>query len=78
MAVCPNWKGEPFEGFGHEDCVLTPGEDGYTRVQWKRKLMDLENATICLVFRFRKTKLYAFRGEVVRTAERYYEGAPTA
>ena len=78
VAVCPNWKGEPFEGFGHEDCVLIPGEDGYTRVQWKRKLMDLENATICLVFRFRKTKLYAFRGEVVRTAERYYEGAPTA
>ncbi len=40
--------------------------------------MELENATVSLVFRFQKTKLYAFQGELIRTAERYYEGAPTA
>ena len=78
VAVCPTWKSEPFEGFGFEDCTLTPGGDGYTQVQWKRKLMELENATVSLVFRFQKTKLYAFQGELIRTAERYYEGAPTA
>lgn len=77
VAVCPTWKSKPFEGFGFEDCTLTPGEDGYTRVAWKRRLMELENATVSLVFRFRKTKLYAFQGELIRTAERYYEGAPT-
>ena len=40
--------------------------------------MDLENATVCIQFRFRKAKLYALRGEVVRAGERYYEGAPMA
>lgn len=77
-AVCPNWKSEPFEGFDFSDCVLTPLEEGYTRIRWKRELMDLENAVVSIVFRFRKTKLYALRGEVVRCGERYYEGAPMA
>lgn len=77
-AVCSTWKSEPLEGFGFEDCTLTPGEDGYTRITWKRELMDLENATVCVRFRFRRAKLYALRGEVVRAGERYYEGAPMA
>lgn len=77
-AVCSNWKGEPLEGFGFEDCTLTPGEDGYTRIKWKRELMDLENAIVCIKFRFKKTRLYALRGEVVRWGEHYYEGAPMA
>lgn len=77
-ALCPSWKEAPYEGFGFEDCVLAPGEDGYTRVRWSREMMDLETATVCLVIRFRNTKVYAIRGELVRQGERYYEGAPMA
>lgn len=77
VALAPSWKDEPYEGFGFEDCELTPEADGYTRVQFRgRELMDLEIATVCLIFRFHKTKLYALRGEIVQQAERYYEGAP--
>lgn len=77
-AICPSWKDAPYQGFGYEDCVLTPGKDGYTRISFRnKKLMDLENATACVVFRFRNARLYGLRGEVVRQGERYYEGAPT-
>ena len=45
-------------------------EDVYKRqVQFRgRELMDLEIATVCLIFRFHKTKLYALRGEIVQQA----------
>lgn len=77
-AICPSWKDAPYQGFGYKDCVLTPGKDGYTRISFRnKKLMDLENATACVVFRFRNARLYGLRGEVVRQGERYYEGAPT-
>ena len=78
LAVCPSWKEAPYEGFGFADCVLTPGEDGYTNVSFKeKKLTDLEINTICLVIRLRSTKLYAIQGEIIKQAERYYEGAAT-
>lgn len=77
VAVCPRWNAEPYEGFGFGDCMLTSGDDGYTNISFRGKqLTDLETATLCLVFRFRNTKLYAIRGEIVQQAERYYEGAP--
>ncbi len=76
VALCPSWNAEPYEGFGFTDCVLTPEPDGYTAVKWSKAPMELDFATVNLVFRFSNTKLYGFRGEIERKAERYYEGAP--
>ncbi len=75
-AVCPNWKTEPYEGFGYEDCAITSSEDGYLRIQWKRPLTSLENAGFSLVFRFADAKLFAIRGDITPQTGRYYEGAP--
>lgn len=75
-ALCPSWRSAPYEGFGFDDCVLTPGTDGYTDVHWSRDMMELETATACLVIRFQNARFYAFRGDVARQGERYYEGAP--
>ena len=76
VAVVPTWRDEPYAGFGFDDCVLTPGEDGYTDVSFKnRRLTDLETGIVCLVIRMRGAKVYAIRGEIVKRAERYYEGA---
>ncbi len=71
-SLCPGWKETPYEGFGFEDCVLTPQEDGYTRISFRnRELMDLETAAVCIVFRFRRARLYGMRGEMVRRGNRY-------
>lgn len=74
-ALCPNRMGEPYEGFGYDDCVLTPGEDGYWQIRWKAPLTSLENRRFSFVFRFANTKLFAIKGDVTPQTSRYYEGA---
>ena len=75
-AVCPNWKSDPYDGFGFDDCVMTPGEDGWLRLRWSKPLTSFENAGFSVIFRFTGAKLYAMKGEITPQTSRYYEGAP--
>lgn len=76
-AVCPKYDGSPYEGYSYEDSELTPEENGYIRISFRGKsLADLRAVPACVVIRFRNTKLYALRGDLVRRADRHYEGVP--
>lgn len=75
VSLHSNWRNEAYEGFSAEDCELSPAENGYMRVQWKRPLTSLENASFCFVFQFEKVKLYAIKGDIIPQNLRYYEGA---
>lgn len=75
-ALCTNWRSEPFEGYGFADCVLTPRDDGYLTLRWKKPLTALENTGFSIVFHFSGTKLFAMKGEITPQTSRYYEGAP--
>ena len=75
-ALRPNWRSEPFEGFGFDDCVLTPRADGWTDIHWKYPLTHLEGTGFSLVFRFTKAGLFALNAEITPQTARYYEGAP--
>lgn len=75
VSLHPNWRSPAYEGFSAEDCTLSPAENGYYRVQWKRPLTCLESDPFCLIFHFTDARLYALKGEIIPQSLRYYEGA---
>lgn len=62
---------EPMEGYGFDDAVLEPAEDGYYRVRFAKPLLDLDTKNPCIVIRAKNVRLYTLRGELVINSTRY-------
>ena len=62
---------KPIEGYGFEDSVLEPGEDGYYSVRFTKPLMDLYTKNPCIVIKSNHAKLYAIRGALIINSSRY-------
>lgn len=72
VALFAQYRDEaPMEGYGFDDAIVEPGEDGYWKIRFRKPLLELGTKNPCIVIKSRGAVLYALRGELVINTFRY-------